>query len=112
METERDEMFRLTRIRLAQFQIAKNLGLPGRGLVASAQAGGSADMGSKAKKGKKDKPNPCQPSTKKKDVKEKPSTYVADKTPAGEKKDSTLPMLADYHPKSVEAAWYAWWEKK
>ena len=21
-------------------------------------------------------------------------------------------MLADYHPKYVEAAWYAWWEKK
>jgi valyl-tRNA synthetase len=21
-------------------------------------------------------------------------------------------MLADYHPKSVEAAWYSWWEAK
>jgi valyl-tRNA synthetase len=21
-------------------------------------------------------------------------------------------MLPDYHPKNVEAAWYAWWEKK
>ena len=21
-------------------------------------------------------------------------------------------MLPDYHPKQVEAAWYAWWEKK
>lgn len=22
------------------------------------------------------------------------------------------PMLDSYHPKQVEAAWYAWWEKK
>lgn len=22
------------------------------------------------------------------------------------------PMASEYHPKSVEAAWYAWWEKK
>ena len=71
--------------------------------------------GKKDKQGKKDKPNPCQPSTKpKKDAKaEKPSTFVADTTPLGEKKLCTTGnMLPDYHPKQVEAAWYAWWEKK
>jgi valyl-tRNA synthetase len=35
-----------------------------------------------------------------------------DKTPFGEKKDMSKPMLDAYHPKQVEAAWYAWWEKK
>jgi len=33
-------------------------------------------------------------------------------TPEGEKKDLSGPMTANYHPKSVEAAWSAWWEKK
>jgi valyl-tRNA synthetase len=35
-----------------------------------------------------------------------------DKTPVGEKKDMSVPMLDAYHPKQVEAAWYAWWEKE
>ncbi len=30
----------------------------------------------------------------------------------GEKKDMSVPMLDAYHPKQVEAAWYAWWEKE
>ena len=30
----------------------------------------------------------------------------------GEKKDMTREMEQTYHPKQVEAAWYAWWEKK
>lgn len=111
-------MFRLTRIRMAQWQVARNLGLPGRGLVAPvAIDSGNAQMGSKKdnKKagGKKDKPNPCQPSKKKEAKPEKPSTFVADNTPAGEKKDcKNVPMLPDYHPKQVEAAWYQWWEKQ
>jgi valyl-tRNA synthetase len=43
---------------------------------------------------------------------EKKDDFVADTTPKGEKKDCTKPMLDSYHPKSVEAAWYDWWEKK
>ncbi|RKP09452.1 tRNA synthetases class I-domain-containing protein [Thamnocephalis sphaerospora] len=35
-----------------------------------------------------------------------------DNTPPGEKKDTTRPLAASYNPKSVEAAWYAWWEKQ
>lgn len=35
-----------------------------------------------------------------------------DTTVVGEKKDMSKPMLDSYHPKQVEAAWYAWWEKK
>eukprot|EP00118_Oscarella_pearsei_P025855 m.308914 g.308914 ORF g.308914 m.308914 type:complete len:1085 (+) comp45062_c0_seq1:2-3256(+) len=32
--------------------------------------------------------------------------------PPGAKKDVTSPMPDSYHPKYVEAAWYAWWEKE
>jgi len=34
-----------------------------------------------------------------------------DKTPPGEKKDSTKPMANSYNPKNVEAAWDLWWDK-
>lgn len=61
---------------------------------------------------KANKPNPCEPKKDKKPKEEKPSTFVPDNTPIGQKKDSKLEMLPDYHPKSVEAAWYAWWEAK
>ena len=47
-----------------------------------------------------------------KEEKKKENTYVPDTTPFGEKKDSTLPINPEYHPKAVEAAWMAWWEKK
>jgi len=33
-------------------------------------------------------------------------------TPKGEFKDMTQPMVNAYHPKSVEAAWYEYWEAK
>ena len=42
----------------------------------------------------------------------KPATFFADKTVPGEKKDMSQPMAEAYHPKQVEAAWYAWWEKE
>ena len=48
----------------------------------------------------------------KKKPEEKKSTYVADTTPLGEKKDTSVPINPEYHPKAVEAAWMAWWEKK
>jgi len=48
--------------------------------------------------------------TKKPPVEQK-STFVPDTTPPGEKKDMSKPMSDSYHPKAVEAAWYAWWEK-
>lgn len=35
---------------------------------------------------------------------------VAKATPAGQKKDTTSTMLSGYHPPTVEAAWYEWWE--
>jgi valyl-tRNA synthetase len=34
-----------------------------------------------------------------------------DTTPVGEKKNTVGPMPSGYHPKYVESAWYAWWEK-
>lgn len=106
MEPSQDEMIRLTTLKMARWSHVAKHGLK-TAVIPGPEA---ASMGSKNKK--KDKPNPCQPS-KKKEVKEaKPSTFVPDNTPVGEKKDCSKPMLAEYHPKSVEAAWYAWWEKK
>jgi len=39
-------------------------------------------------------------------------TFTPDTTVPGEKKDMSRAMEESYHPKQVEAAWYAWWEKK
>lgn len=84
-------MFRLNRIRLQNFKIATQLGKIVGGNIPAVEG---AEMGTKGKKGpKKDKPNPNQPSTKKKP--DKPaidSTFVPDDTPLGEKKDTTKPM--------------------
>jgi len=74
----------------------------------------AASSDNKKGKGKKDKPNPNQPSSKpkaEKKVKEA-VVYEADTTVLGEKKDTSKPMLPEYVPKNVEAAWYQWWEKK
>ena len=65
-------------------------------------------MGTKEKKVKE---NPVQ--KKKDDKPAKPVVVIeADTTPFGEKKDMSKAMLDAYHPKQVEAAWYAWWEKE
>ena len=106
MDIERDEMFRITSIKMSQWSLAAKR-------ASSTATSAVVDAGGKGKKGPKaDKPNPCQPSKKKEEKPKKESTFVPDNTPFGEKKDCTLPMLPEYHPKSVEAAWYAWWEKK
>lgn len=47
---------------------------------------------------------------KKKEVKEAAVYTVA--TPAGQKKDVSIPMPDSYSPQYVEAAWYSWWEKQ
>jgi valyl-tRNA synthetase len=41
-----------------------------------------------------------------------PVKIEEDKTIPGEKKDTSKPLANAYDSKSVEAAWYAWWEKK
>mmetsp|Transcript_17815 Transcript_17815/g.30199 ORF Transcript_17815/g.30199 Transcript_17815/m.30199 type:complete len:160 (+) Transcript_17815:27-506(+) len=106
---EKDEMFRLTTLKMANWSLASKMP---QELLKTAGGAASAQMGTKNKKDKKDKPNPCQPSKKKEDKPEKVSTFVPDNTPFGEKKDCSKPMLPEYHPKSVEAAWYPWWEKQ
>jgi len=68
-------MFRLTTSRMANWAMATNT-LKTSSVVQVA----TKDM---AKKQKKDKPNPCQPSKKKEAKPEKPSTFVADNTPKG-----------------------------
>ena len=101
MDIERDEMFRLTSIKMANWTVAAKLAAEtGKKAGGAAAAGGQA-FGSAAGGG----------GPKVKAVKG-PSTFIADTTPPGEKKDCTQPMNAEYHPRAVEAAWYAWWEKK
>ena len=113
MEKERDEMFRLTAIKMSSWSMAAKYGSQNakQAALALSNSGGAAQMGSKNKKEKKDKPNPNQPAKIKEPKPQKPSTYVADTTPLGEKKNCLTPMNPEYHPKAVEAAWYAWWEK-
>ncbi|KAK0095995.1 hypothetical protein PV326_006831 [Microctonus aethiopoides] len=55
----------------------------------------------------KDKP---EKNEKKKEIKE--SAVYTTNTPAGEKKDITIPMPDAYSPQFVEAAWYPWWQKQ
>ncbi|KAK0180207.1 hypothetical protein PV327_005873 [Microctonus hyperodae] len=55
----------------------------------------------------KDKP---EKNEKKKEPKEV-AVYTTN-TPAGEKKDITIPMPDAYSPQFVEAAWYPWWQKQ
>lgn len=64
---------------------------------------------------KKEKdPNRWAPKSDKKKKKEekvtsKPPAFV-NRTPKGEKKDMTEPMLDAYNPNAVESAWQDWWE--
>lgn len=51
-------------------------------------------------------------SAKIKEAPKKITNIEEDKTILGEKKDMSQPMAEAYHPKQVEAAWYAWWEKE
>ena len=91
---EREEMFRITSMRMAQWRLAAQTG---KSLATGATP--QADMGSKNKKGpKKDKPNPCQPSKKKEEAK-KPAFEFVNTTPEGEKKDCSTEMPAAYEPK-------------
>jgi len=108
MDISRDEMFRLTNIKIQQWAVAAKHA----STAVNQAAGPTQTKDKKAPKGKKDKPNPCQPAKKKEAKPEKPSTFVADTTPVGHKKDTSTPMNSEYHPKMVEAAWYQWWEKQ
>ncbi|KAJ3006608.1 UNVERIFIED_CONTAM: hypothetical protein HDU68_003984 [Siphonaria sp. JEL0065] len=53
------------------------------------------------------------PKAKKEKTKEKeePAPIIKDTTPAGQKKDMSVPFAASYNPEQVEAAWYSWWEQ-
>ena len=46
-----------------------------------------------------------------KEIKSVGDDIPEDNTPAGEKKDTSGPLPSGYHPRYVESAWYAWWEK-
>lgn len=49
---------------------------------------------------------------KKKEKKVVPKFTYVNKTPKGEKKDMSEPILEAYYPSAVEAAWGDWWEKR
>ncbi|XP_042236105.1 valine--tRNA ligase-like [Homarus americanus] len=55
----------------------------------------------------------CQQNDKKtKKVEEKKVITYEVQTPLGDKKDIEVDLPAQYSPKYVEAAWYAWWKKQ
>ncbi|TKS88721.1 Valine--tRNA ligase, mitochondrial [Collichthys lucidus] len=43
---------------------------------------------------------------------EKQKIVYTAQTPAGTKKDTSLPFPSEYSPDYVEASWYQWWEKE
>ncbi|KAM4549628.1 valine--tRNA ligase, mitochondrial isoform 2-T2 [Fundulus diaphanus] len=43
---------------------------------------------------------------------EKPKIVYTAQTPAGTKKDTSLPFPSSYSPDYVESCWYQWWEKQ
>jgi len=104
MEFERDEMFRLMSVKVSDWRLAS------RSVVTMAGNAGKATKNNKpaAKKAGNDAK---KVDSKKADAK-KIATFTPDTTPFGEKKDMSKPMEDAYHPKQVEAAWYAWWEQK
>ena len=55
MDIERDEMFRLTSIKMSNWSLAAKIAAQ----TPVAGAAGAQAMGTKNKGGKKDKPNPC-----------------------------------------------------
>lgn len=101
MVESRDEMFRLMNVSMSTWKQMSRV----------AGVGGNAASAGMGKPGKK--PAMQAPSANKKIKAVKPvPTFTPDTTVPGEKKDMTKPMEESYHPKQVEAAWYAWWEKK
>ncbi|MEQ2288117.1 hypothetical protein AMECASPLE_019625 [Ameca splendens] len=43
---------------------------------------------------------------------EKEKIVYTTQTPAGTKKDTSLPLPSSYSPEYVESCWYQWWEKE
>lgn len=103
MVETRDEMFRLMQVSMSNWRQMSRMSQLGKG--ASAAMGG--------KPGKKPAMQAATNPKKKAAKAAKPApTFTPDTTVPGEKKDMTKAMEESYHPKQVEAAWYAWWEKK
>lgn len=99
MDLESDEMFKLLKVRINEWSKAARS-------VSTTVAAGGAQPGSKPAKKK-----PVGKEEESKTAIDQPA-FIPDATPPGEKKDMSTPMANEYQPKAVEAAWYAWWEKK
>lgn len=89
MDIERDEMFRLMTVKISKWKYAsRNVKAPKPAVNAKvpvAQPGSGSGSGINSSSG----------------------PGLGD----GKKKDMSKPMADAYHPKQVEDAWYAWWEK-
>lgn len=109
MDFESDEMFKLLKVRITDWNKAAKLAATAS---ASGAQTGAAPLSSKAKKG--GKPNPNAPSVNgaKEEEKKDVPAFIPDDTPHGHKKDMTKPFSNEYIPKQVEAAWYPWWEQQ
>lgn len=98
MSFERDEMFRLMSVRISEWRSLSRT-------VVSMGGQAQAKVATKTKDANQAGPAKAKDAPKK-------QTYIEDKTVPGEMKDMSQPMAEAYHPKQVEAAWYAWWEKQ
>mmetsp|Transcript_14060 Transcript_14060/g.31147 ORF Transcript_14060/g.31147 Transcript_14060/m.31147 type:complete len:1038 (+) Transcript_14060:105-3218(+) len=82
------------------------------GTAGQAAAPAAEGKGGKVKMSKEEKAAKAAP--KKKEPKAAAAAVVpfVNKTPKGDKKDTTEAMAAGYDPEAVESAWGDWWEKK
>lgn len=110
VESQRDEMFRMMNASMSQWRQMQK--------VTAAMGGAQVAAAGKANNNKKKDKKPAMQAPKNPDkkkaqaaAKQAPS-FTPDTTVPGEKKDMSKPMEEGYHPQQVEAAWYAWWEKK
>lgn len=108
VENTRDEMFRLMSVQQSQWKQMARLAQVGGNAASAAMGGGGAKANKKAAMQAATAPKGAKVT---KEAKPAP-TFTPDTTVPGEKKDMTKPIEESYHPKQVEAAWYAWWEKK
>lgn len=122
MVLHHDELASSIRCRMGESSGAPRGATGGSAAPAAAAAApakdGTKDKKEKAAKPVKDKPQwgaPGSGKAKKEEQKEKKAAapeVVFVETPAGQKKDMSQEMAAQYHPKHVESAWSSWWEKQ
>lgn len=102
MDIQSDEMFKLLKVKHAEWAQAAKLASQ---VVTQVNTAAASTKPAKAKPGK-------QPEEEKKQSAQVQAPVFVNTTPEGQKKDMSQPMANEYQPKQVEAAWYSWWEKQ